>query len=448
VVNFLISDDEELLGISASSSKLTYLYIFSTTTGMNLSKYTYNDKKSVMIDGIHFIASNFGERVLITSHVHDSLERIKMDLNVHNVHRFHDEKLTFDYELMDPYTLMNPVNADKLFRRLKAKIKMPYIIKSDSIIYANDEQLFIEKLIKQSVKKWINYLRNDLIDYNKISTPLGKKDIINFIKNITSDLKKNIDRRDYYIQGTETYGRYLSWTLNCKDVTFTLEVSRKKSEISEENKQEPVHLENEREPVHEKNQQKANLYVRQCQALKNDDLVMVTEKCVILWTFIPSKGIRVHYIWGVDKVLDEEYWEYWEKLSKSSAERFLPPSDFDRIINEANIKPDKDSANLYNLLLENYIEENFFLAYYGKILMKKFLKSNKDLLVEKLCRSCIRICSYDKDNCDLQSNIQILSIIAQHSNIQSLSIIAQHYSELIQKNPAIIYKLLSQITFV
>ncbi|RIB02279.1 hypothetical protein C2G38_895231 [Gigaspora rosea] len=31
------SDDEELIGISASSSKLTYLYIFSTTNGMNLS---------------------------------------------------------------------------------------------------------------------------------------------------------------------------------------------------------------------------------------------------------------------------------------------------------------------------------------------------------------------------------------------------------------------------
>ncbi|CAG8813454.1 22961_t:CDS:2, partial [Dentiscutata erythropus] len=101
-----LSDDEELIGISAGSSELhvTYLYIFSTTTGMNFSKYTY--RESVMIDGIHFIASEFGERILITFHAFDSLERIKMDLNVY---RFHDEKLIFDYDLMDPYNLINPI---------------------------------------------------------------------------------------------------------------------------------------------------------------------------------------------------------------------------------------------------------------------------------------------------------------------------------------------------
>ncbi|CAG8700651.1 3253_t:CDS:2, partial [Gigaspora rosea] len=286
-----------------------------------------------MVDGIYFIASNVGERVLIISHVHDSLGRIKMDLNTAN------------------------------------------------------------------------------------------------------DLEKNITRRDCYIQGTETYGRYFKWTLNCKDVKFALEVSQEKSEVSEENKQEPVQEENERELVYEKNQQKANLYIRQCQALNNDDLVMATEKCIILWTFIPSKGIRVHYIWGVDKdISDKEYWE--EIFSKPLAERFLPDSDFDRIINEANIKPDEDNTNLYNLLLDNYIEEKFFLTYYGEILMKKLLSSDKDWLVEKLCKRCINICSYDKDSCDLQSNIQ------------SLSIIAQYYSELIQKNPVIIHKFLSQMTFV
>ncbi|CAG8587284.1 13161_t:CDS:2, partial [Gigaspora margarita] len=299
-------------------------------------------KKSIMVDGIYFIASNFGERVLIISHMHDSLERIKMDLNVH---RFHDEKLTYDYEFMDPYTLMNPVSADKLFRRLKAKINPPYIIKADCIIYVNDdEQLFFDILVNKYVMnedKWINYLRDDLNDYNKISTPPGKDDIKNFIKKIASDLEKNITKRDCYIQGTETYGRHFKWTLNCKDVKFTLEVSQENSEVSKENKQEPVHEENERELVYEKNQQKVNLYVRQCQALSNDDLVMATEKCIILWTFIPSEGIRVHYIWGIDRdISDKEYWK--EIFSKPLAERFLPQSDFDRIINEANIKSDED----------------------------------------------------------------------------------------------------------
>ncbi|CAG8470470.1 3515_t:CDS:2 [Gigaspora margarita] len=109
-----------------------------------------------MIDGIHFIASNFGERILITSHVLESLERIKMDLNVHS------------------------------------------------------------------------------IDSTK------------------------------YIQATVTYEGYLTeWTLSCKDVTFTLDVSQKKNEVSGENK---------REPVHEKKQQKANIQIKKrLEDLTNDE---------------------------------------------------------------------------------------------------------------------------------------------------------------------------------
>ncbi|CAG8481339.1 7338_t:CDS:2, partial [Dentiscutata heterogama] len=324
---------------------------------------TYN--KSVIIDGIHFIASDFGERILITSHVLDSFERIKIDLNVH---RFHEEELTFDYDLMDPYNLTNPV-----------------------------KQLFIEKLVEQSVKdNWLNYLRNDLNDYNKISTPPGKKDIIDFIRNI--DSKK-------YIQGNETYEGYLTkWTLSCKDVMFTLEAFHEKSKVSEENKREPVHI---------KNQQKANMY-----------------------------GISVHYIWGVGKDVGKEInrdVKYWREIFDDSLpERLLPQSDLDGIINEANIKSNNDTTNLYDLLLDNYVEDNFFLARFGKILMEKFLDLNRDWWIEKLCENCINKCSYgnDKNSSDIQSNIQ------------SLSIIAQFYSELIEKNPAIIYKFLSEMAFV
>ncbi|CAG8594758.1 25979_t:CDS:2, partial [Gigaspora rosea] len=188
----------------------------------------------------------------------------------------------------------------------------------------------------------------------------------------------------------EYEGSLIKWILYCKGITFTLEVSPNKSETSEERK-------------------KAKMY-----------------------------GISVHYIWGVGRDvggdISDEYWE--EIFNNSLAERFLPQSDFDEIIKKAN-KPDKDITNLYSLLLENYIEENFFLAYYGKILMEKFLVLNMDWLVEKLCKSCIKKCSYDnKGAYDFQSNIQ------------SLSIIALFYSELIQKNPAIIYKFLSEMAFV
>ncbi|CAG8705638.1 18022_t:CDS:2, partial [Dentiscutata erythropus] len=446
-----LSDDEEMLGVTASSSKLTYLYIFSTRNGMNLSSRTY--KKSgehlVMIDGIHFIASNFGERVLITSHVHYILERVKMNLNVH---KFHDEKRTFNYRLMDPYTLTEPVNAGKLFRCLKANINPPYIIKSDNIIYAIDDELFIKNLIKENCiyylsndlkdsndwkdiwnnysknnsKKdlndddwkniWINYLRHNLNDNNKISTPPDKKEIINFIIEFCSEKKAFQGKKTYKDKKIST-----KWTLSCKDVTFTLEVLPDIPEI----------------PRKIKREQKANMYVRECKVLKNGNLVMISNECVILWTFNPLKGISVHYIWSIYESSDKGVTlnEYWEKKFKDTlAERFLPPSDFDEIIKAA--KQDEDITNLYNLLLDNYIKENFFLAYYGKMLMEEFLKLNKDWLVEKLCKSCIKKCSYNDECDDLLSNIQLLSIIAQF------------YSELVQKNPAIMYEFLSQMAFV
>ncbi|CAG8584123.1 6705_t:CDS:2 [Dentiscutata erythropus] len=446
-----LSDDEEMLGVTASSSKLTYLYIFSTRNGMNLSSRTY--KKSgehlVMIDGIHFIASNFGERVLITSHVHYILERVKMDLNVH---RFHDEKRTFNYRLMDPYTLTEPVNAGKLFRCLEAKINPPYMIKSDNIIYAIDEQLFIKNLIKENCiyylsndlkdsddwkdiwnnystnnskkdlndddwkKIWINYLRHNLNDNNKISTPPDKKEIIDFIIEVCSEKKVIQGKMEYEDKKNLT----TKWTLYCKDVTFTLEALPDIPEI----------------PRKIKREQKANMYVRGCKVLKNGNLVMISNECVILWTFIPLKGISVQYIWSIyDSDKEDALNKYWRlKFDDSLAERFLPQSDFKEIIKAA--KQDKDITNLYNLLLEDYIEKNFFLTYYGEVLMKEFLDLNKDWLVEKLCKSCIKKCSYNDECDDLLSNFQLLSIIAQF------------YSELVQKNPAIIYEFLSKMAFV
>ncbi|CAG8612453.1 17866_t:CDS:2, partial [Gigaspora rosea] len=217
-------------------------------------------EKLVMIDGIHFIASNVGERVLITSHVHDSSERIKMDLN--------------------------EVDSEEDFQNIK-----------------------------------------------------GYK------------------------------GRFITWSLSYENFTFTLGV----------------------------------------------------------------------------------YHKYWEEIfnNPSLAGRFLPQPDFDEIIN-ANVDDIDEIIKTYdielseseifsylcNQLLKDYINEKFFLAYYGKILMEKFLTLNKSLWVEELFKNCIKKCPNEKDSYDLYSNIQFLNIITQC------------YSELIQKNPVIVHGFLSQMTFV
>ncbi|CAG8815215.1 16410_t:CDS:1, partial [Racocetra persica] len=353
-----------------------------------------------MIDGIHFIASNIGERVLITSRAHSGSEGIKMDLNVH---RFHDKERTFNYELMDPYSLINPANANKLF---SCKIKPPYIIKSNNIIYANDELLFIKKLVKDN---WISYLRNDLSDYNKISTPSVRSEIIDFIKEHDSGVKvpriSLFERREEEEETINTYeGHLIKWTLKCKSTSFTLEASQIKSEPSDK--------------------QTLNSYVRKCKQLKNDDLFMITGKCVFLWTFSPPKDISAHYIWGVGRDLLDIDLE--EIFNNPLAERFLPHPDFNGIIKAVNNESDENITKLCNSLLKTYIEENFFLAYHGKILMENLLMLDQDWLIEKLCESCIKNCTYnDKNGCYLQ-------------NIWLLSIIAQFYSELTQKNPAIV----------
>ncbi|RIB00479.1 hypothetical protein C2G38_2051626 [Gigaspora rosea] len=84
-----VSVDEELLAVCTEDkiSKETNLYIFSTETGINLSSYTTKSK----IDRFHLIASQKGERLLC---------------------RYINNSGKYTFNLMDPYNLKNPINAN------------------------------------------------------------------------------------------------------------------------------------------------------------------------------------------------------------------------------------------------------------------------------------------------------------------------------------------------
>ncbi|CAG8651615.1 19006_t:CDS:1, partial [Racocetra fulgida] len=151
---------------------------------------------------------------------------------------------------MDPYTLLNPINADELFRRLNAEINTPYLIKSDNIIYVSDDRLFIENLLVIATDKdkkevtvednWIRYLRKVLNDNNKISVPSYKKDIKEFIK--TVDKEKLLQGRKIYVYDDDW--SLIKWELDCKNIMFTLkayELDPKKSGESKEYRRIPVH---------------------------------------------------------------------------------------------------------------------------------------------------------------------------------------------------------------
>ncbi|CAG8814171.1 6685_t:CDS:2, partial [Dentiscutata erythropus] len=139
-----ISDDEELLLICAKNkeTKITRLYTFSTETGINLAFFD----TQLVIDKFHLIASQKGERLFYIS--------------------------GDQYNLMDPYSLQNPIDASELFEKLeKNQIQEPYIIRSDKIIYTIDGKLSIKELVPDNSDDWIEYLRKKLNDRNSITAP-------------------------------------------------------------------------------------------------------------------------------------------------------------------------------------------------------------------------------------------------------------------------------------
>ncbi|RIB06377.1 hypothetical protein C2G38_2217298 [Gigaspora rosea] len=98
----------------------------------------------LFIDRFHLIASSKGERLL---------------------YRYISISGRLVFNLMDSYNLKNPINASKLFEN--KQIQEHYIIKSDKIIYTNDEEVLIEKLVDDV---WVEYLRKNSKDTNSITT--------------------------------------------------------------------------------------------------------------------------------------------------------------------------------------------------------------------------------------------------------------------------------------
>ncbi|CAG8502967.1 42034_t:CDS:2 [Gigaspora margarita] len=123
------------------------------------------DGKLVMIDGIHFIASNVGERVLITSHVHDgpftkwslSYENYTFTLGVNHGYEYahyvgKDEDLNPDANVSDKYweeTFNNPSLAGRF---------LPQPDFDKIIIAAYYGKILMEKLLILNKGLWIEKL--------------------------------------------------------------------------------------------------------------------------------------------------------------------------------------------------------------------------------------------------------------------------------------------------
>ncbi|CAG8612348.1 3072_t:CDS:2, partial [Dentiscutata heterogama] len=394
------------------------IYIYSTMNGMNLATYDYDS--SISIDKIYFIAHDIGERLLVISH--DTENNVKMDL-------------------FDPYTLENPVNAEKLFE-IGAMIQNPYTIKFSQLIGLIDGNISIYRRFIRN--KWIDYLREQLNDYNRLFTLSDRKVMHEMIKKAMNIGSYGLSRYDIdHIEQEETYqGRLLRWELDCRvQKLFILKAFHFNHEGNEwqlvQGKSQRNIFPNFHSEIRDRPQ-----YIIQCRILENDDLFMVTTFGVLIWTVIPDKGIRLLYYWGNEDLYYQEL--TYTKLSYSDpfVKRILPPSEFDIIIKfkELSFGPEgsQDVSYFFREFIEDYITNKFSIIYYGSIIMKSFIKMDADLMIEKLCESCFEFNFRSNDDSNDVST----------SNIQSLSIIVQIFPELIQKHPNYLAGFLSRAAFV
>ncbi|CAG8452319.1 1779_t:CDS:2 [Scutellospora calospora] len=405
-----ISDDEELLLICAKSEETeeTRLYVFSTETGINLA---------FSINRFHLIASRKGERLFYVL----------------------DDPPDKEYYIMDPYNLINPIDVIKLFEN--NQIQEPYQIKSDKIIYTIDGKLSIKELVPDNSEDWVKYLRRELKDTNSIITPSE-----NTIKSINNILNKEYN--EFILDNEKEFlGNYLKWVLELNDRSIKLTVIEFDFH---KNDWGPNSSNLEIFPsyifssfVNEKN------FILHCEVLENDDFIMNTYIGVIIWTFKSSKftkekNIKMHYYWNdYNKSITESADEYAfnKKINDDNnddcfelwtSKRILPPSSYDTIYHNLNLKFGRKL--LFLEFLEDNIKEEFYLTCYGKILMKIFISLNDDKWIIDLGNRLIDMCLYENNH--LIFKLSLLSIIFE--NIYELS----------EKQPAFIASILSKIAFV
>ncbi|CAG8607899.1 4323_t:CDS:2 [Cetraspora pellucida] len=397
-----ISNDEELLAICAKNeiTKDTNLYIFSTKTGINLSFFT----TKMGINRIHLIASRKGERLFFTSNDVDG------DY----------------YNLLDPYILRNPIDASKLFKKDETQIKEPYIIRSDKtsdkIIFTIGGNVLINELVPEH-NNWINYLRKELRDTNRITLP--SKNTIDIINKLIE--KPNVDKKEFQ-------GELLKWGLEIEDKSVKLTVTEYNYRRKKWVPKNPLEILPSFYPHGES-------FILSSEVLENDDFITITHIGVIIWTYRNSE-IKMHYYWnywnGRLEQFEFETLKFKSLLKDWTPGRILPASNYETIYKNLDIifckEGDEEENQLFKMFLEDNIKEKFYLTCYGNIIMKTFIELNDDKWIRLLGQNCIGRCI--KENKHLIPKISLLSIIFEN------------FKELSEDHPAFIASTLSAIGFV
>ncbi|CAG8698744.1 26112_t:CDS:2, partial [Racocetra persica] len=154
-------------------------------------------------------------------------------------------------------------------------------------------------------------------------------------------------------------------------------------------------------------------FVLQCELLKNDNLVMITEIGVIVWAII-SKEIRMHYYWGdwnKKSNTFESMKEYFN--NKMFTGIIFPDSSFKVLYDNLDLEFGyKERKKFFRELLSDNAKMTFYLTRHGKNLMNNLIDLNHNLYHNLVIRCIINGClaSWERK----MINISILSIIFEH----------------------------------
>ncbi|CAG8786024.1 7868_t:CDS:2, partial [Gigaspora margarita] len=360
VDNMKLSDNGVLLFVYGKKRGNNNLYpCISVYFADHGNKFT-----TFIIDTVFLIASDIGARLLIVYHKSSK----NNDTNFH-------------FSICDPFAPYIPgesyVEADDLFKDFDVKFdnfENKYIIKNDKIVGFNHEgKLVIKRLIPDN-DNWISYLRGTLNDFNSIFISSVSEKIIDLIRRTIDKSKETT-----YKATTKEETKVIKSKKTIEVLTTDIDKSKEKTgkttfDIVNEYKYSKYFviwtLKIQIVPEAYINSGKdIKKYVKECDCFDNDDLVIVTVRSVLIWTFnTKDYKIELKYRWDNEG----DSWD-WDRKSKK------------------------------------HMNNKLFLILYGQKLLEDIVKEDKDTWLRKLLDGCIE--QIEKD--DETLNTQIFKIFSR-----------------------------------
>ncbi|CAG8549810.1 27667_t:CDS:2 [Gigaspora margarita] len=205
---------------------------------------------------------------------------------------------------MVPHFCNNPVNARKLFHlRLDEALSnhdtlenylYPNVIISDFIIGVWDNKVWIQTLVEET-REWIDYLRKELNDYNRISLQFCAKEIESMIKKTLEDAKSrlpvdnnSIDNNLTRVIKNKNYHGYLyTWIVEETDENTFLTAWKFDHKALAWNK-----IGN-----------KIRTFLSELKLLTSEDIMAISQKGIYIWTADIGNEIKLIYYWGSIKLI-------------------------------------------------------------------------------------------------------------------------------------------------